>query len=154
MTATAADLAWLGGLPGRCPKCFYHVEAMGHRSKLADGTPTGCGDSGPIWLLEQSRLGARAEVEADTSDEEWSVFVKALRADAAAHGGLVSQNRVREAIGHRWASTPARRRYSQMWSRARRAGLLAETGRTEQSTDRAGGNAHRQVPVLRMADAA
>lgn len=149
-----ADLAWLATLPGRCPRCFYAIAHQGHRSQLADGTTTGCIDEGPIWVLEQSRLGARAEVEADTSDEEWSVFVAALRSDAARHGGLVSQNRVREAIGHRWASTPAKRRYSQMWSRARRLGLLDETGRTEKSTDRAGGNAHRLVPVLQLRSAA
>ena len=154
MTATRESLSWLAELDGRCPDCFYSVTAQGHRSTLGDGSPTGCPDVGPIWESEQRRIAGRMAVEADTSEEEWRVFVAALTADAAAHGGVVSQNRIRMAIGHRWVSVTAKRRYSQMWSRARREHLLSETGQFEKSTDRAGGNGHRSIPLLRMENAA
>lgn len=153
-TRAGADLAWLGDLPGRCPRCYYHVEMQGHRSELADGTPTGCGDSGAIWAAEQHRRDMRANVDADTREVEWKVFEAAVRADASAHSGWVSQNRLRVSIGHRWASTKAKRRYSNLWSRARKCGLLVEPEpherRMEKSNDKAGGNSHRDVPLLKL----
>ena len=78
------------------------------------------------------------------------MFAAALKADAAAHNGVVSQNRIRMAIGHRWVSVTAKRRYSQLWSRARRELGLVETGQFEKSTDRAGGNAHRSIPLMKL----
>lgn len=150
MTATRASLSWLADVPGRCPQCFFAIVEMGHRSQLDDGSPTGCADVGQIHESEQRRLAGRAHVEADTSAEEWRVFAAALKADAAAHNGVVSQNRIRMAIGHRWVSVTAKRRYSQMWSKARRELGLVETGQFEKSTDRAGGNAHRSIPLMKL----
>ncbi len=133
---TAPDLSWLATLPGRCPDCYWHIGEMGHATNCP--------------AVANVRSMARQSTEANTSDAEWRVFEAAVRADAAAHDGFVSQNRVREAIGHRWASVPAKRRYSSLWSRARRQHLLEDTDQTERSTDHAGGNAHRIVPVLRL----
>lgn len=135
---TAPDLTWLAQLPGRCPDCFFHVATQGHRSTCT--------------ARFASNKAARSATEANTSDAEWRVFVEAVRADAASHDGLVSQNRVRDAIGSRWASVPAKRRYSALWSRSRREGLLEDTDLTERSTDHAGGNSHRIVPVLRLSE--
>ncbi|MEH3033327.1 MAG: hypothetical protein PGN07_04625 [Aeromicrobium erythreum] len=134
--ADTPDLSWLATLPGRCPDCYFHVPTQQHRPNCP--------------AVANVRSMARKSTEANTSDAEWRVFEAAVRADAAAHDGLVSQNRVREAIGARWASVQAKRRYSACWSRARRVGLLEDTDLTERSTDHAGGNAHRIVPVLRM----
>ena len=140
-------------LAGRCTRCGFS-DSQGHRS-IAGTTVTGCEDSGPLGLLlarqrMDGRAGARTATEQATPDREWQTFLTAVRADAAANAGLVSQNRIRESIGHRWTTTNAKRRYSLMWSRARREGLLVETDVTERSTDHAGGNAHRIVPVLRL----
>lgn len=142
-------------IPGRCSLCGFHP-SMGHRS-IAAGVVTGCTDSGPwlrLGLNEKYRaeavVAARRATEHATPDREWQTFIAAVRADADAHDGLVSQNRVRGAIGYRWTTTNAKRRYSQLWSRARREAVLVETDLTERSTDHAGGNGHRLVPVLRL----
>lgn len=137
-------------LPGRCTTCGMdpRPEVQGHRLPC---TPTG--HMADLLLARQrmdGRAGARTATEQATPDREWQTFLTAVRADAAANAGLVSQNRIRESIGHRWTTTNAKRRYSQMWARARREGLLVETDATERSTDHAGGNAHRIVPVLRL----
>lgn len=141
MKTIAPGIRDLATYPGRCPACYFHVETQGHR-------PT-------CQKVASVRAEARAATEAATPDPEWKLFVEAITADAAAHGGLVSANRIRDAIGARWVTKNAKRRYSGLWARARRVGLLVDdTDEREQSTDKAGGNSHNEIKLLRLTSAA
>lgn len=35
---TAPDLAWLAELPGRCPRCYWHIGSMGHKNTCRDSS--------------------------------------------------------------------------------------------------------------------
>jgi hypothetical protein len=45
-----ADLTWLRGYEGRCPRCLLDESRQGHRSHIA-GVPTGCDNSGPLGVI-------------------------------------------------------------------------------------------------------
>lgn len=72
-----ADLTWLLADPKRCPRCFFHIEAMGHRATI-DGRDTGCTPSGPLGLklAEEARDAGMARTVAAHPDD-------AARVDAA-----------------------------------------------------------------------
>lgn len=81
-----------------------------------------------------------------SADHEWHLFVEAVR--TSAHGGLVSQNRVRPIITGRIAP----RRVGSFYSRACREGLIRATGEWTVSTDKAGRNSGKPCRMYALAD--
>lgn len=77
--------------------------------------------------------------------DDIAVFLAACEADAAAHGGFVSVQRVRDRLAD--AQIPARR-YSSLWSRFTGAGRpMLRAGGWETCTDTKARNAGRPQPL-------
>jgi len=80
----------------------------------------------------------------DPTADAKSLVRALIKADAYAHGGAVSSNRVRRALDRR---VPPKL-VGQVYSAMRREGLLEKCGH-EVSDDREGGNAGRLIPTYR-----
>jgi hypothetical protein len=87
---------------------------------------------------------AAYQCSCDAADDEWSVFVAAVRSSARADGS-VHQCDVRPLIRGRIEP----KHIGQMWKRARRERLLVEVGH-ERSDDEPGKNAGRMEPYYEL----
>lgn len=101
------------------------------------------------WDAQADVVTAVAETPAHVADPEFELFVDALRADALAHGGYVSQNRVRKAMSNDGGLSINPRRYSSFWPRAVREGYLDKRFGEEPNRDKKGRNLGKKSKVRR-----
>ncbi len=110
------------------------------------------------WEFSQHRDTGQAAQEAATAPDEethdlltllamderherdYDRFLAACRADADAHAGQVSVNRVRSLLSNQYGLDVEPRRYSSYWQRATKAAVLVNTGEWETCTDTRGRN--------------
>ena len=78
--------------------------------------------------------------EDERHEDDYKRFLAACRADADAHGGKVSVNRVRDALSNEFGLEVEPRRYASYWQRATKTGTLLNTEEWEVSTDTRGRN--------------
>lgn len=122
----------LHGTTWSCPDCITAAELAAEQA-------------------ERDHAKAVAHIAADgvVTEAEWATFIGAVRQVAAAHAGVVDQNKVRPLIrGH---IEP--KHIGAAFSTAKRLGLLERIGINE-STDAEGKNAGRPQPLYKLGAAA
>lgn len=134
---TTTDLAWLAQLPGRCPRCYMHLVAHGHRSQI-DGHPTGCPDEGPVAdLLAARRLRDAGMARTVSAHPDDAARVDVVLSRFISSGRPFSANDTRPLLsGVKGAVVGSR------FNAAARAGRIKRTGNRIASTD-PGTHAHR-----------
>src|SRR5690606_22723751 len=102
------------------------------------GLPT-WSDSGQSDLLELVAQGSAT----GTADDEWDLYVEALRTVAIQHAGDIEPNALRKRV----RGLVAPKRLGAFVSRAIARGLIAPTGEWVESDDREGRNAGRPCRI-------
>lgn len=103
--------------------------------------------------MNTDQLDLLATVAADRIHTEDRATVEAaIRADAAANGGHVDPNRVRESLTNQYGLTVYSRVIGATYSALRQAGVIRADGWTT-STDVTGGNAGKPARTYRLVTA-